>query len=203
MKKKKRKEEVGKPEKVKDAEEEKENHGSSEDETDDGNSSNTDCDQDSDISFMNDTDEEIDTAEIEEEDWINYMKRSTVEAMERMKTAKIQCWIKTHRRMKWRLATRIASLPEERWVMKAAGWKPTELLGRPKKRWEDEINDFLRPERTEDEISNVERNNNEWIKTAKDQEGWKKMETSSQARQQHLAAQGTSAEGERLIVCDT
>ena len=39
----------------------------------------SDCDQDSDISFMNDTDEEIDTAEIEEEDWIEYMKRSTVQ----------------------------------------------------------------------------------------------------------------------------
>ena len=49
-------------------------------------------------------------------------------------------------------------------------------MGRPKKRWEDEVDDCLRPERTEDEISNVERNNNEWIKTAKDQEGWKKME---------------------------
>ena len=48
---------------------EKENHGSSEDETADGNSSNTDCDQDSDVSFMNDTDEEIHTAHIEEE-WI-------------------------------------------------------------------------------------------------------------------------------------
>ena len=30
-----------------------------------------------DISFMNDTDEEIDTAVIEEEDWIEYMRRST------------------------------------------------------------------------------------------------------------------------------
>ena len=49
----------------------KKNHGSSEDETDDGNSSNTNCDQDSDISCMNNTDAEIDTAEIqEEEDWI-------------------------------------------------------------------------------------------------------------------------------------
>ena len=142
--------------------------------------SNTDCDQDSDTSFRQDTDEEIDTADIEEEEWIEYMKRSTDEAMERMK---VQCWIKTPRRMKWRLAMRIASLPEERWVMKASGWN-TELstkyktyraVGRPKKRWEDEINNFLRPERTEDERSNVKKNNNEWIKTAKDQEGWKKM----------------------------
>ena len=106
---------------MKDGEEET-NHGSSEDETDGANSSNTDCDQYSDISFMNDTDEESDTADIEEEDWIDYMKRSTDEAMERMKTAKIQCWIKTHRRMKWRLAMRTASLLEERWVMKEAGW---------------------------------------------------------------------------------
>ena len=134
-----------------------------------------------DISFMKDTDEEIDT---EEEEWIEYVKRSTDEAIERMKTAKIQSWIKAHRRMKWSLAMRIGSLPEERWVMKAAGWnlelstkyKTYRAAGRPKRRWEDEINDFLRPERTEDETSNVERSNNEWIKIAKDQEGWKKME---------------------------
>ena len=173
------KEEVGQPEKVKDGKEETENHASSEDETGDGNSSNTDFDQDSDISFMNDTDEDSDTAEIEEEDWIDYMKRSTDEAMERMKTAKIQRWIKTHRRMKWKLAMRIASSPEERWVMKAAGWNPElsskyqmyRAVERPKKRWEDEIN--------EPKISNVERNNNEWIKTAEDQEGWRKWKTSS------------------------
>ena len=79
---------------------------------------------------------------------------------------------------------RVASLLEERWVMKAAGWNPElstkyktcRAVGRPKKRFQDEINDFLRPERTEDEISNVERNKNEWIQTAKDQGAWNKME---------------------------
>ena len=60
----------------KDDEEDKESHKNSEDEAVEGNSSNTDCDQDSDVSFMNDTDEEIDTAEIEEEDWIEYIKRT-------------------------------------------------------------------------------------------------------------------------------
>ena len=62
---------------------------------------------------MTDIDEEIDRAEIAEE-----------EAMELMKTAKIQYQIKTHRIMKWRLAMRIASQPDERWVVKAAGWNP-------------------------------------------------------------------------------
>ena len=66
-------------------EEENANHRDSDDETAEGSSTTTDCDQDSDVSFMKDSDEEIDTAEIEEEEWIE-----------------------THRRMKWRLAMRIA-----------------------------------------------------------------------------------------------
>ena len=52
-------------------------------ETEEGNSSNTDCDQDSEVSFMGDTGEDIDTAEIEEEYWIAYMKRSTRPAEEK------------------------------------------------------------------------------------------------------------------------
>ena len=49
-----------------DDEEGKESHKSSQDETEEGSSSNTDCDQSSDVSFAKDTDEEIDTAEIEQ-----------------------------------------------------------------------------------------------------------------------------------------
>ena len=87
---------------------------STEDENEDGQSSNTCNDQDSDISFENHADDEIDTTAIEEEEWIEYVKRSTDEAIEKMKNAKIRCWIKTHKKMKWRLALRIASLPSER-----------------------------------------------------------------------------------------
>ena len=199
------KEEVEKPEKVKDGEEEKENHGSSEDETGDGSSSNTDCDQESDISFMSDTDEEIGTADIEEEESIECVKRSTEVAIERMKTAQNQCWVKTHRRMEWRLAMRQSFLPEERWVRKAAEWNPelSTAVGRPKKRWEDEFNDFFRRERTKDETSNVEINISERIKTAKIKMVGTKSKTSSQWRQQQLPAQGTGAEGERSTVYDT
>ena len=63
----------------------KANHRSSDEGTAEGRSSSTDCDQDSDLSFMEDTDEEIDTSEIDEEDWIEYLKRSTDVAVERMK----------------------------------------------------------------------------------------------------------------------
>ena len=97
-----------------DEEDEKTNHRSPDEETAEGSSSNTDYDQDSDISFMKDTDEEIDTGEIEEEDSVENAKRSTATAVE-MKAAKIPCWIETHRRTKWRLA----SLPDERRAKKA------------------------------------------------------------------------------------
>ena len=125
------------------------------------------------------------TVEIEEEDWIEYMKRSTAAAVDQMRIATIPCWIETRNRMKWRSAMRTAAMPTERWARKAAEWNPglstkyktCRAVGRPKKRWEDEINDFLRMEGIEEATCNDERNNDEWIKTAKDQKGWKKMES--------------------------
>ena len=74
-----------------DEEDKSANHKRSDDGTAEGGSSNTDCDQDIDISFVKDIDEEIDVEEIEDEDWIEYMKRSTATAVERMKAAKIPC----------------------------------------------------------------------------------------------------------------
>ena len=49
------------------------------------------------MSFENDTEEEIDTAVIEEEDWIDDIKRCTNDATEKMGNAKIRCWNKTQK----------------------------------------------------------------------------------------------------------
>ena len=121
---------------------------------------------------MEDTDEEIDTGEIDEEDWIEYMERSTATAIDRMKADKIPCWIG---RMKWRLAMRIATLPDERWTKKAAKWKPglstkyqtNRPVVRPKKRWEDEIDESFKPGETETTKGNEMKNKGAWIKVAK------------------------------------
>ena len=102
--------------------------------------------QDSDVSSEIDNDEEIDAEEIKEEDWVEYIKRSTNEATEKMEYEKIRCWKMTQRKMKWRLAMRIATSPNERWLIKAAEWNPelsskyrtNKSIGRPRKRWEDE-----------------------------------------------------------------
>ena len=54
----KAKEAIGELEKMEDGKEDEENQRSYEHETDDGHTSNTNCDQDSDISFMNEADEQ-------------------------------------------------------------------------------------------------------------------------------------------------
>ena len=64
---------------------------------------------------------------------------------------------------------RIASLPEERWTSKIIGWNPgldnkittNSSIGTPRKRWED-INEFQRPEATEEAKGSDLRNNYTW-----------------------------------------
>ena len=148
----------------------------------DGQSSVSHNDQDSDMSFESDNDEEIDTTVIEEEEWIEYIKKNTDEATEKMSHAKIRCWNNTHKRMKWRLALRIATSPSERRLMKAAEWNPefsskyrtNRAIGRPRRRWEDDINEFLKQEfqETENPIESSYETNKTWINTAKDSGRW-------------------------------
>ena len=44
------------------------------------------------MTFEEDSDEEMDTTTIEEEDWIEYIKRNTADAVDKMEHAKIRCW---------------------------------------------------------------------------------------------------------------
>ena len=122
--------------------------------------------------------------EIEEEDGIEYLKRSTREAEEQMKKANIPCWIETHRRMKWRMAMRTASLSEEWWSRKTAEWNPgldnciktNRLVVRPRKSWEHEINEFIQTEETEEYRGNVLKNNDSWLLQPKQRKVWKALE---------------------------
>ena len=138
------------------------------------------------MSFEIDNDEEIDAADIEEEEWVEYKKRSTIEAMEKMEHENIRCWKLTQRKMKWRLAMRIATSQKERWLIKAAEWNPefsskyrtNRSIGRIRNRWEDDINEFLK--QIEDETENLTESSNHinknWINTAKDRGRWTLLE---------------------------
>ena len=142
--------------------EEKEEGSTTDKETDEGSEQDSKKDQDSDVSFQEDEDEEIDATE-NEEDWIDYIKRSTKEAEEYMEKQKITCWIEIHRRQKWRMAQRIISLPEKRWNTRVFNWHPgldtsirtRRQVGRPKRRWEDDLNEFMKTEEGQ-EKDNVE-----------------------------------------------
>ena len=81
------------------------------------------------------------------------------------------------KKMKWRLAMRIATSQKERWLINAAESNPelsskyrtNRSVGRPRKRWEDDINEFLK--QIEDETENLtessNRINKNWIKCGK------------------------------------
>ena len=73
-----------------------ENQGTSDKETEEGSEQNSNKDKDSDVSFQEEVDEEIDATE-HEEDWIEYIKRSTKEAEEHEEKQRIPCWIETQK----------------------------------------------------------------------------------------------------------
>ena len=89
-------------------------------------------------------------------------------------------------KMKWKLALRIATSPSDRWLRKAADWNPelstryrtNRAIGRPRKSWEDDINEFVKQEfeDTKDLIESNNQTNKTWINIAKDRRKWALLE---------------------------
>ena len=87
-----------------------------------------------------------------------------------------------HTKNEWKLALRIAISPSERWLNKAAEWNPelssryrtNRAIGRPRRRWEDDINEFLKQEFVENDhpIESSNQTNKTWINIAKDRRSW-------------------------------
>ena len=96
----------------------------------------------------------------------------------------------THRRMKWRMAMRIASLPEERWSRKTAEWNPgidnciktNRSVGRQRKRWEDEINEFIRRKKLKNPKGMIEKTTKHgYSKQSSNKNGKRKKKNSQKA----------------------
>ena len=121
--------------------------------------------------------------------------------MEKMGNEKIRCWNKTQKKMKWRLGMRIATSPSERWLIKAAEANPelsskyrtNRAIVRPKKRWEDDVNEFLKlaEDETENFTENSSQINKTWINKAQDRGRWTSLEEkytmTSEERQENNA----------------
>ena len=74
--------------KVEEGNDDKSENCSTDDESGDGQSTKSEDDVDSGGTFDEDSDKDIDTVEIEEEDWIDYIRRSTADAIDKMGTCK-------------------------------------------------------------------------------------------------------------------
>ena len=123
-----------------------------------------------------------------EEDWIEYIRRSTKEAEEHMENHKIKCWTEVHRRQKWRMARRMITLPAKRWNRRVFNWHPgldssiraRRQVGRPQRRWEDDLNEFMKTEEGKEKDKYNLKKNNSWMDEIEDSKNGRKMKKSSQ-----------------------
>ena len=91
---------------------------------------------------------------------------------------------------------RISSLLQARWTSKIIDWNPgpdnkirtNRAVGRPRKRWEDDINEFSRPEETEEATGNDLKNNSTWKTQAKKHKERKEKEETFAKKQQQREA---------------
>ena len=69
------------------------------------------------------------------------------------------------------MAQRIVFLNDKRWNKRVFGWHPgldTSIktgrqIGRPKRRWEDDLNEFLKMDGSQERTKNDLTNNNGWM----------------------------------------
>ena len=94
----------------------------------------------------------------EEEDWVEYMKRSTRESGEKMQTFKIKSCIETETNYNGDMPGKVAAHSEGRWTRKAAVWKnPSVMIA---------LNAMNKEHATTQ--SNDMRGDNTWLEVARD-----------------------------------
>ena len=84
-------------------------------------------------------------------DWI---RRTTHETEELLKRLDIEDWLTTQRRRKFKWAMKVATCNSDRWASRATTWQPNlqhkaaataaRSAGRPRTRWDDDLNSFSR-----------------------------------------------------------
>ena len=87
----------------------------------------------------------------EEEPWQDFIKRTTTIAERLLSSLDIETWDITYWRRKWQWTSRLAEQHHDRWSRIAYLWQPQihhryptyRRQGRPRKRWDDEINHFI------------------------------------------------------------
>ena len=79
------------------------------------------------------------------EDFRTWIKRVTKMAESVLAKLHIEDWVKQQRRQYWRWAGHVLRLHDGRWTVRVLGWEPREgsrAVGRPRKRWIDDLNEY-------------------------------------------------------------
>ena len=114
------------------------------------------------------------------EPWPDFVKRATRLAETMSAEVKAEDWVTIFWKSKWRWAQRIAAQPCDRWSRLAATWDPEIHDKRPTarrsggqhKRWDDDINAFLRDH--QHAFPNIQHEG--WLRLAHRQDLWGDME---------------------------
>jgi hypothetical protein len=109
-------------------------------EDDDDKESDTEDEDESDASETDEGDDMF------EEPWEEWIRRATGIAEGHAKKAKVRDWVSAQRWAKWSLAGHIARRTDGRWSRKCLDWQPEwgqRKVGRPCKRWADDIEEFI------------------------------------------------------------
>ena len=131
------------------------------------------------------------------EPWPEFIKRATRAVETQLAKLHIEEWTTYYLRKKWRWASRTAQQPTNRWSRLAAQWDPQLInprrahrpQARPCKRWDDDINTFLRhhynnSRHNDNHNNNTDDLNNDddappppqWIELATDTITWQSLE---------------------------
>ena len=83
---------------------------------------------------------------------MTWIKRTTGLAEEELAKMKIEDWTAQRRRSYWRWAGHVTRMADRRWTVQILNWKPvgSRRVGRPKKRWRDELDHFVSTRVTDD-----------------------------------------------------
>ena len=105
------------------------------------------------------------------EPWVDWIKRTTQHAEQQLGKLNINTWIHTIRTRKWRFLARVVQMPSNRWTKAALLWAPQSTSktarrneGHPRKRWTDDIDDYLKAQGIQETCVNTATNSTTWNK---------------------------------------
>jgi len=93
-----------------------------------------------------DPSEECEETKLEQETWVQWIRRCTRIAEDQLGKASIDDWVVAQRRRKWRLAGHTARRDDHRWSETLLGWEPPHSnrgRGHPCKRWTSDLDAYF------------------------------------------------------------